>query len=100
MDSKDVVEVLKACKGLNLKKLSIGELKLEFHDSKDLTIDEDMFNNSTRTVLNSSHKEVPSLTTETEEVAEVEDLTDFELGLLQSTDPVLYEEKLKQLKAS
>lgn len=49
MDSNDAVKILEACKGLNLKSLTLGNLKLQFHP--DLTNETKQVNNSTNPVL-------------------------------------------------
>lgn len=107
MDSKQIVEILKACKDLNLKKLTVGNLKLEFQDSENLTIDDTLINNKgTKMVLSSDHTELPNETTITDSSDEdanesgLEELNDLELGLMMVQDPVAYEEKLKELNAS
>ena len=88
MTSKDIVTILKECKGLHIKKLELGDLKLTFGD---LTPVED------QSFIDANLTQSLPLSEPVEHSNEEIDLIakDYELGLLAAHDPEAYEEKLR-----
>ena len=89
MDSKQVVEVLKACKGLNLKELVVGDLIVSFQD---LTSDNSFVHNSTKAVPITEAQKIDELL-ETKEVQAIAD--EFETANMMANDPVEYEKYIR-----
>lgn len=102
MKPSEVVEILKACEGLSLKSLTIGELKVTFHDLTNL--DKSQNNNSTSLVLSQDAPRVitPPIVKEStlENKDEQSELSDFQrdylMANLMASDPVEYEEMLRK----
>lgn len=90
MDSKDAVKILEACKGLGLKSLTLGDLKLTFHENyPDLTSGFNVENNNSTRV-------VPLLKPEDEQSSQenTEYMEGFLNANLMADDPVRFEEEL------
>jgi hypothetical protein len=96
MTSKEVCDILKASKGLNLKKIKIKDLIIEFGD---LTNSDSVPNNSTNAIPNATIGQIEPIKYLEEEVEpKIDEIKDeFVMANLMASQPEEYEKALRNI---